>query len=425
MTDMKNQSDEILDDLQKSWKVRLAHIAEVEPESTTQSTPNGPVTKLTHLNMGGERLAVTQRFMQSFCTRFGQSPSVFNLVPPDYLFKRIAEKHPRAEFVLTTIKGRALAMTSANTPRVSPDMLKRVLHSKAIGSVVGIERDRQVNPETIGARRPVRQINLNSEGVIQTTHLMPTGAIKLGTDDFTTQFLLETPLDGYGNPATYIGLLRLVCTNGMFGMRPSFRSYFKIAGSNNSEIVTSFERALSSYQNEEGFEAVSARMVAAQVTPPSLAEVAAFRALLVQEMSKAEDIERTLRVLQDKLGDYSEMYSIASPQEMDPKRQRLTPMRGTVADMINILTELTSHHRHSIRDANRLHAWVGDLINNSYDLEGLEGMDPTGEVEGRGLYLNTVLTQDLPLVDDLDSPGYRVISNDDTEEGEEEEYFDA
>jgi hypothetical protein len=41
---------------------------------------------------------------------------------------------------------------------------------------------------------------------------------QIARDGFQNKFVLDTPIDGYGRPAVYLSMLRLICANGLVGL---------------------------------------------------------------------------------------------------------------------------------------------------------------------------------------------------------------
>lgn len=368
-----------LEELQESYRTRMVHLGEMEPTWYVREAEGvPPVAVLNGIKIGGDKYVASERFTQSFWTRFGLSPSVFSVIEPDECFKRLADRHPRAQTVLTTIAGRALAMSSPATSRISPMMVAKLLE------MPGINR----------GDRKVRELTLSEEGMIQTTHCLPDAPVKIGGEGFLHEFFFETPIDGYGSPMSFISLLRLVCLNGMVAYRPAFRSIFKVSGEGEEQIIYGLHRILSSFTNEEGFQALNERFTKAMVTAPSVSEYAAFRGLLVQELRHSRHAIAILDLLDKKLGSISDMYSVATVTDLDPKRARTMPMKGTLGDIINISTEISSHYPGMVRDANKLHSWVGMLIQETYDLEDVKSLgDPRGDITARDRYLTDVFAQ--------------------------------
>jgi len=47
---------------------------------------------------------------------------------------------------------------------------------------------------------------------------------KIAGDSFENRYQLDTPIAGLGQPAIYLSLLQLRCSNGAVGFSPAFRS---------------------------------------------------------------------------------------------------------------------------------------------------------------------------------------------------------
>lgn len=376
---MESRFQEQLTELQSTYKTRLTHLSEIEPYWHTFQPPGGPVTAvLDGIKVEGKNYQATDRFCQSLWTRFGLNRSIFTIMDPGEVFSRLAERHPQALTVLTTIENRALALSARTSPRISPEMLTQLFDMPGIYNGV----------------RGVQDLRLSAEGVIQTTHSLPDPEVQIHSEGFKYQFLFETPIDGYGSPVGYISLLRLICSNGLVAYRPAFRSIFKVGGEGNEQLVLSLYRIINSFANDEGCEALNQRIGKAMITAPSVSEYGALRGLLVNELRDKDDVVPVLDLLDTKLGSISHLYSVASVTDLDPKRARSMPMRGTLADVINICTEMATHYPERVKDPNKLHAWVGLLVQESYDLEDVKSLgEPRGDVAPRERYMTGVFKE--------------------------------
>ena len=68
-------------------------------------------------------------------------------------------------------------------------------------------------------------------------------------------------------------------------------------------------------------------------------------------------------------GDLSHVYGLANLDALSAKRQRTLPTACKVYDLLNFASEMATHHSDPARSRS-LHAYLGDLIANEYDLEG-------------------------------------------------------
>ena len=81
-------------------------------------------------------------------------------------------------------------------------------------------------------------------------------------DSFQNKFIIETPIDGYGRPSVYLSMLRLICSNGMVGYSPTFRSELA-TGKGENGVSFVLERVLEGFNNEDGYAALRQRFESA------------------------------------------------------------------------------------------------------------------------------------------------------------------
>ena len=75
-------------------------------------------------------------------------------------------------------------------------------------------------------------------------------------------------------------------------------------------------------------------------------------------------------------GDVSQIYGIANVDSLSAKRQRSLPVRCTVYDLLNFVSELSTHHLRN-EGARTMQAALGTLVSSEFDLEG--SIDSFGE----------------------------------------------
>src|SRR6202040_1702300 len=112
-----------------------------------------------------------------------------------------------------------------------------------------------------------------SKGVVSSRHAPRLNVpFQLAGDGFENRFLLDTPIDGFGRPAVYLSLLRLVCSNGAVGYGPAFRSELSVGrGDDGTEFALT--RVLDGFNNEDGYAALRQRFEAATRSWASVNEV--------------------------------------------------------------------------------------------------------------------------------------------------------
>jgi hypothetical protein len=176
---------------------------------------------------------------------------------------------------------------------------------------------------------------------------------------------METPVDGYGNPRIYLSLLRLVCSNGMVGYAPTFRSEIRVG----REVMYSIARALESYDNGEGYAALRQRFESAQTSWASVNEANKLYRALVKLRTAGSLTPTVLNDFYQVTGNLNELYGLANLDALSVKRQRVLPARCRVYDLLNFTSELATHHADPWA-SRALQAHIGQLISDEYDMEG-------------------------------------------------------
>ena len=180
----------------------------------------------------GRRMAVSSRFWGSFSSLLNLNRSVFDLFSHEEVFERISQTKRQNVRVACEVAGEGGRMLSCTNPA------KPILRVDEVSSLV-----QQYGGGGVSYH----------DGVVTSTFECPFPAnFKVAGDDFRTQFTLQMPIDGYGLPAAFLALLRLVCTNGMVAMAPAFKTAFQL-GRESSSLLPILERAMVSFNNEEGF----------------------------------------------------------------------------------------------------------------------------------------------------------------------------
>jgi len=320
----------------------------------------------------------TGRFWDSLCSRFGFGPSI-------YRYFTHAEVYNRVSTTLESLKknggDRIRIALEKRTGKEKPLLLavssptKNIVYDDMIKSALA-----KTHPTSI----------TYNEGMVLSHHpLKHDMEFNLNGDKHKTSVLLETPIDGYGNPAIYLEMIRLVCQNGAIARSKSFRSGI-IIGKDPSYII---QRALESYNNEDGFTAFKERLLMAQKSQASASEAfrlaqvinsleikdpqhyygakSAFRSKFIQSLPEKEREEpknRLLKKLRDKTGDLRAMYGVAQLGSIGEKKLRTLPTKCRVYDLLNFASELTTHQLQPIA-ANKMSSFIGDMISHEYDLE--------------------------------------------------------
>lgn len=320
----------------------------------------------------GREARPTSRFWISLGSRFQFGPSVFRLFDHYEVFQRIGDT---GRFTDDQVQ---LCVERGDNPRlwgVTKPGRKMLYDEQAIAvyNHLGVERASFCDGKYQTIHTPLNLLGINR---------------KIGPDDFAMKIALETPIDGYGDPAVFLSLWRQVCTNGVIAHSKIFRSAIQVGS---EDPVGTAIRILESFQNEEGYAALLQRMDASQRTHASVAECVrvgklvanlapedfdeSFSAQMAEKTGQTDTgtIGKTLRSdlfkhFRNLTGDLRALYGVADLNSISEKRQRMTPTPCHMYRLLNFVTEVATHQL--TPDAARKFTGVfGDLIAKEYDLE--------------------------------------------------------
>lgn len=339
--------------------------------------------EIVDFKLAGEKMYYTSRFGQSLGSIFGFSESIFKFFDPSEVVERITERgfgDAIRVAIQENVDGSktALAAAKPNKSFVRADDLLFELMERSTG-----------------------KSNIQyAAGVVTSMHKpsrMGDSVFQIGGSDMLNRFVVETPIDGFGLPAAYISLLRQVCSNGMIGYAKAFKSQIQLgnaptfaAGKIISDAIPTFRRFLDSYNNEEGYSIIRSRLEAAHSSPASLDEFYGIYSLLnrgdmrslhgdTKEVDKGYIQSPLNSKMVELVGDVQKLYGIVSLDQMATKSRRRVPVGCTVADLINLATEVGTHKANT-EQSRKIQGWVGTMLSNAggYDLEGTikEGETP-------------------------------------------------
>jgi hypothetical protein len=342
-----------------SFEYGVTTIGELRVESRPADDKQARQPAVTSVLVGDEPLRPSERFWNSLYVRYGFSRSVFNYFTHEEVFRRIAEvsPHDRMRYCVErdgkTGQGRLLGVSNPKRPAVSHDDLMELL-----------------------ARYGEEGHNYH-DGVVESRHVPRTGSnrFRISGDEFAHQFVLRTPVDGFGLPNIYLSLLRQVCSNGMIGYTRAFRS--EVALGRGEDLPTfSLARALDGFNNDEGYAALRQRFESASSSWASVHETLSLYNLLAKLLGLkqvggdgAETGTPLLKSFHQMTGDVSRLYGLANLDALSAKRQRALPVQCKVYDLLNFATEVATH-RARTEGSRKLQAWVGTLVSHEYDMEG-------------------------------------------------------
>jgi len=347
------------------------------------------------LSIEDRKFLPTGRFWTSLCSTYsthGLSTKVFKLFSHKEVLQRLTD-------VLGGDDKARIRYTFEDKGSAPGNILAVTLPSKPVISYESIA-------ETLG-RHNALTIDYNN-GVMRSTHT-PNHMenFKIAGDGFAHQYVLETPIDGFGSPLIYLSLLRQVCSNGMIGYSRAFRSEISMGrGDNqNANVIFSLERALDSFSNEEGYSALRQRFESATQSWASIAEcnrvykvlsAMAQKGMFLQKSTegaklverfavrreavigiggtpdsseKSESAVRIMRAYAGMTGDLCSIYGLTHLDALSRKKMAQLPAHCSMYDLLNFATEVATHHC-AEKDGRLLQAEVGNFVSAEFDLEG-------------------------------------------------------
>jgi hypothetical protein len=324
------------------------------------------------VKVGDRECKTTRRFWNSFHGRFRIAPNVYNYYDHNEVFQRIGDRTTNQEIRVTIREPgdgfampELLAISSPKTP---------IMRYRYLAELMG--------------KLGVKDLQYDN-GSVTTQHAPRIGTepFKIGADEFVNRFTLDTPIDGWGKPAVYVSLLRLICTNGAIGYHPCFRSEINL-GQKNDTPTYAIERAIQNYNSEEGFTGIRQRFESAMNSWSSLRETRRLGDV-VDGLHRGKNFNtqigderwelgaggnrlipsRARLAFENMTGDMRWEYGLTNLDTVTTKRSRLVPTKARVMDLINYASELATHHVNE-GGSRALQAWIGETIGQEYDLEG-------------------------------------------------------
>ena len=302
------------------------------------------------IEIDGELLQPSERFWKSFFARFGISQTIFRYYSHAEVFARIAERSNDSTVRYCVCRdhqesGRLLGVTRPG---------KGLITYQAAMDVLG--------------RHEPDYVDFDGDGIITSEHVPLSGRswYTIGPDRFAHRYQLRTPIDGYGLQQIHVMVLREARPNGMVGYTPAFRS--ELAGT--ADLAFSIDRALASFDNGDGYSAFKERLTMAQASWASVREANKLYRLIAS-LSSSRDLQSSaaLSRFHAVTGDISRLYGLASFESLSSKQQQTLPCDCRVMDLLNLASELSTHHA-TQRGAGKFDVYCGSLLSSQYDLEG-------------------------------------------------------
>lgn len=303
------------------------------------------------VKIDGETLTYSERFGISFATLLKQSPSIFALFGVDEVVARaLLRRVVKGEACVAidrTVPGEPVALAVAPLEK----NFFTLQHLRRFLDTVG----------TYGKARPYAgggtfALDFNLSILHRPFDVQ---GVKM------TPFLnMQLAIDGWGRPAAWLGLEVGGSRRMLQAKADAFRTYANI-GEDAGKFVPSLTRFTRSFSNEEGFEALRARLEASHLASASLGEVNSFSRAAGNCNLPASATAQIAKLMNDEAG----RFSLASLEMVSAKRLVRIPSQVAVSDLIGMAVEFTTAD--GVTNAEPLHAWIGRTIADEagFDLE--------------------------------------------------------
>ena len=316
----------------------------VTPAGWATAAEEGDKGELREVRLEGRGYRVTPRFLKGLAQRMGVPGSGFALFPPAAVLRRGAEVHP--------------------------DMPLRVTADETEGTLLGLVEDKGA-PVPVGAiERSMREDRRlarfgYADGVMRGTFDLNESWSIAGDSDYRVQVRMSVPVDGMGAPDATLGLMRLVCSNGAMAEAAAFRTRLEARDGSGGH----FRRLMESFSNPRGVEALRGRLLAAAGTKASVGEVYKVEEFLRRQVERSELSMRLRERLQEVAGNPCVRYGVTDIGAIGARRRALLPADCPVADLLNFVTELSTHHGRFLKDPAAADALLGAFYTSDFDLE--------------------------------------------------------
>lgn len=208
-------------------------------------------------------------------------------------------------------------------------------------------------------------------------------SIWIGEEEYKTGMSVDIDLAGQVAPMVSHYFQRVVCWNGQ--RITAFEGTRRIALHSTTNAVdnaTDVIEHLHCWRSDSQVGRISPRIEIASKTPASLGEVMALMNQVLakdnstetptQQAASANYVKELAAPVFDRmLGDLAQRYGVASVKEIPPAKRRLLQTETSVGGLINLATEISTHHTDSREYRDSLSAWWDRLLSRPFHLEGV------------------------------------------------------
>lgn len=305
-----------------------------------------PVTvenRVAAVRVGGDLYRPSPRFMKTLMSLFGFSENIFQYYSPAELLDRITERREDSEIRICIDRDRHLIH----------GVVRPGVRSLPLRTVCGI----------LAEDKRLAGLNYDPlKGCISARLNLPDQWTLPGDSKYHTFLEVQYPVDQSSTPKITLGTIRLICRNGAVARRKCFETTLVV----DKDRGTHLRHLLSTFNNRAGFDALRDRMQIAQNTKASVNEFLQTANAIRRSVKSPESIISRMHTV---AGLPEESYGVTRLDSIREHHRRDLPVGASVMDLINIVTELATHHE--VDDRDYLHGFVTNLLAKEFDLEEL------------------------------------------------------
>lgn len=295
------------------------------------------------VRIGNNAFFVTKRFMKTMMSLFGFAESLFQYFSPEELFSRIIERKKETALRLCIDRKRMQVNgVSDATNEILP-----------MTNVCRIVRE---DPR-------LTEIRYDPETTLMESALELDDEWEISKDSkYGNLLYFSYPVDQCQTPTIALGLIRMVCTNGLIARKKCFETDLVIEKNHGRHL----QQLLKCFNNRNGFDALRERMQIAQNTKASVNE---FLGVVNTMKSYIKNHVPFVERLHDIAGHPENQYGQTRLENIRSRHRSELPTQASVMDLLNVLTETATHF---LPDKHlQICAYATNLLANEFDLEEL------------------------------------------------------
>lgn len=319
----------------------LIHRFDYETVGLHELQPIVGENTIDEVRIGNDAYFTTRRFMRSLMSLFGFSENLFQYFSPEELIGRILARRKDTEI------------------RICIDR-----NNKSLNGIIRPEKAglplAEVCRVLVDDRRFDKMEYCPESASIEAQLKLPnTWAIR-SDSDYGTFLNIRYPVDDVSVPTISLGIVRQICANGLVARRKCFESDLIVEKNHGTHL----RQLLESFNNRNGFDELRDRLQAAQDTSASVNEYLAAVNTVRKNLAAPEGVVSRMNSI---AGMPEEVYGQTRLDNIRSRYRRELPVAASIMDLINILTELATHHE--VKDRDSIYTFITNMLASEFDLE--------------------------------------------------------